>query len=106
MISSVRRGSLLLCAAAIFLQCAVLHSQDTHLTLSQAGSTIVLEPYAPNILRVTLSLKRESALDGPGYGFVAKPQESGWAKIETDQTDVYKSSRIVATVEREHDYSE
>ena len=106
MISSVRRGSVLLCAAGMFFTCAALHSQDPRLTLSRAGSTIVLEPYAPNILRVTLSLKRESALDGPGYGFVATPQDSGWAKIETDQTDVYKSSRIVATVEREHDSSE
>src|ERR1700733_4047618 len=103
MISSVRRGSVLLCAAGIFLKCGVLHAQDAHLTLSRVGSTIVLEPYAPNILRVTLSLKRESALDGPGYGFVAAPRDSGWTKVETNQTDVYKSARIVATVEREHD---
>ena len=37
------------------------------LELDHKGETIVLEPYAPNILRVTLSLKREPALAGRGY---------------------------------------
>jgi hypothetical protein len=36
------------------------------LELDRKGETIVLEPYAPNILRVTLSLKRDPALAAPG----------------------------------------
>jgi alpha-D-xyloside xylohydrolase len=70
--------------------------------LDRKGQTIVLEPYAPNILRVTLSLKHESAVAKPGYGFVGTPDASGWKKSETEHADVYQSGRIIATVEREH----
>jgi hypothetical protein len=45
------------------LLCGVgLHAQEAHVVLSRNGQTIVLEPYAPNILRLTLSLKPEPAL--------------------------------------------
>ena len=71
------------------------------LELDRNGSTIVLEPYAPNILRVTLSLKREPAVAGPGYGMVATPAAAGWNASQTAQADVYRSSRIVATVDRD-----
>lgn len=39
----------------------------------------MLEPYAPNIVRVTLSLQRDSALAPPGYGILAKPDAAGWS---------------------------
>jgi len=61
----------------------------------------VLEPYAPNILRVTLSLNREPALAAPGYGFVAAPAADGWSASQTANAEVYQSNRIVATVDRE-----
>ena len=53
------------------------------LILDRKGKTIVLEPYAPNILRVTLSLERENALEKPGYGFVGSPNAAGWTKNQT-----------------------
>ena len=46
---------------------------STQVVLDRKGETIVLEPYAPNIVRVTLSLQRENALAKPGYGFVGTP---------------------------------
>ncbi len=76
-----------------------------HLELDRKGQTIVLEPYAPNILRVTLSLKKEPALAAPGYGFIASPAASGWSASQTAQGDVYKSSRIVATVDKGQSFS-
>jgi alpha-D-xyloside xylohydrolase len=99
--SSVRRGSILLYVTAILLLGATLHAQQAQLTLARDGQTIVLEPYAPNILRVTLSLKRESALSPPGYGLVAAPAGSGWSSSQTALADVYRSARIVATVDRD-----
>ena len=39
---------------------------------------ISLEPYAPNIVRVTMSTDRAAATGAPGYGFVAKPSAEGW----------------------------
>jgi alpha-D-xyloside xylohydrolase len=101
MIASVRRASVLLYVAAILLFSVVLHAQEARVTLSREGQTIVLEPYAPNILRVTLSLKRESALAPPGYGLVAAPAASGWSASRTALADVYQSARIVATVDRD-----
>ncbi|MGD0789599.1 MAG: TIM-barrel domain-containing protein [Terracidiphilus sp.] len=76
-------------------------SSSQKLVLDRKGETIVLEPYAPNILRVTLSLNREPALAGPGYGFVAAPAGEGWSATQTAEVDVYQSARIVATVDRE-----
>jgi len=76
-----------------------------HLQIDRKGQTIVLEPYAPNILRVTLSLKKEPALAAPGFGFVASPANSGWSASQTAQGDVYKSSRIVATVDKDVSFS-
>ena len=75
--------------------------KDT-LVLDRKGQTIILEPYAPNILRVTLSLQRDNALAKPGYGFVGTPNPEGWSKNQTDLNDIYQSSRIIATVERDH----
>jgi alpha-D-xyloside xylohydrolase len=90
-------------AAGIAFGCTGLSAQgpSEHLELDRPGETIVLEPYAPNILRVTLSLKREAALAGPGYGFVSAPLADGWSASQTAQADIYQSSRIVATVERD-----
>jgi alpha-D-xyloside xylohydrolase len=99
--SYIRRGSMLLYVAASLLLGAVLHAQEAHVTLARNGQTIVLEPYAPNILRVTLSLKRESALAPPGYGLVATPAALGWSASQTALADVYRSARIVATVDRD-----
>src|SRR3954452_11200587 len=75
---------------------------STQVVLDRKGETIVLEPYAPNVVRVTLSLQKENALTKPGYGFVGTPDEQGWTKSQTNTDDVYKSSRMVVTVERPH----
>jgi hypothetical protein len=77
------------------------HAQATDpqpLVLERDGSTIVLEPYAPNIVRVTLSLDRKEALAAPGYGFVAAPAGQGWAREKTADSDIYRSPRMVVTV--------
>ena len=71
------------------------------LELDRKGETIVLEPYAPNILRVTLSLQRESALAAPGYGILARLDAAGWSASQTAQADIYRSSRMVVSVDRD-----
>ena len=88
--------------AGIALAAAPSLAQNTgpRLELDRKGETIVLEPYAPNILRVTLSLKREPALAAPGYGFVASPNAAGWTATETKRTEAYQSGQMVVTVDR------
>jgi alpha-D-xyloside xylohydrolase len=70
--------------------------------LSGEGETIVLEPYAPNIIRVTLSKEAGPAKAAPGFGFVAEPDAAGWSANESDKEDVYRSDRMVVTVHRPH----
>ncbi len=101
----MQRSSIVLALfSAILLPAAtsLAQSPTQRLELNRNGETIVLEPYAPNILRVTLSLKREPALAAPGYGFVATPAASGWSNSQNDSADVYQSSRLIATVDRPH----
>jgi alpha-D-xyloside xylohydrolase len=81
--------------------CAPAQNPLQRLELSRTGETIVLEPYAPNILRVTLSLQREPALAAAGYGLVAAPNAVGWSASQTAQADVYSSPGMVVSVDRE-----
>ena len=77
-----------------------VYAQASHMELDRKGETIVLEPYAPNIVRVTLSLQHEPALAKPGYGFVGSSDAAGWQASESETADVYRSSQLVATIER------
>ena len=101
MFSFVRRRSAFVFLVAILIEGVLLNAQASRDVLTRGGSMIVLEPYAPNILRVTLSLGRDAALAGPGYGFVGAPAAAGWTASQTERADVYKSERIVATVDKE-----
>jgi alpha-D-xyloside xylohydrolase len=80
---------------------ATAQAPSQRMELDRKGETIVLEPYAPNILRVTLSLNHGPALAGPGYGIIATPATAGWSVTETAAANEYRSARIVATVEKD-----
>ena len=101
MASLVRMCGILLCGIAILVGGSILVAQQNRVVLQRGSSTIVLEPYAPNVLRVTLSLNRGPALAPPGYGFVASPDAAGWSATSNAWVDVYQSKRIVATVDRD-----
>ena len=73
-------------------------AEEPRVVLDRGSSTIVLEPYAPNVVRVTLSLKKDLALTAPGYGFVGTASDRGWTHQQGDDGDVYRSSRMVVTV--------
>jgi len=66
--------------------------------LSRNGQTIVIEPYAPNVVRVTLSMIAKEAEAGPGYGFVAKPSQAGWVSSAAGGADALMGSRMTVTV--------
>jgi alpha-D-xyloside xylohydrolase len=83
---------------AVLLASGEARAQKPQILLDRGGSTIVLEPYAPNIVRVTLSLLKEPATAAPGYGFVASPSADGWSQQQDAQGDVYRSQRLVVTV--------
>ena len=85
---------------------ATAQSPTQRLELDRKGETIVLEPYAPNILRVTLSLKHDPALAAPGPGILGVSAADGWAASENPAANVYSSTRIVATVDKDQPSTE
>ena len=87
---------------ALLMVCAVVHAQNPRAVLDRGGSTVSLEPYAPNIIRVTLSLNKDQALAAPGYGFTATPTPEGWVGEQTAGGDVYRSSRLIVSVGANH----
>jgi len=71
--------------------------------LDRSDRTIVLEPYAENIVRITLSPAKSAAPAAPGYGIVGTPSATGWTrKREADGTDILKSGRMIIRVGSEN----
>lgn len=67
--------------------------------LDRNDRTIVIEPYGPNIVRVTLSVDKKAAMSKPGYGFIATPSKAGWSQQRnSDGSDVVESDRLVVHV--------
>jgi alpha-D-xyloside xylohydrolase len=78
-------------------------AQSSSLILDRDGRTIVLEPYAPNIVRVTFSKTRAKATAAPGYGFVGTPSMTGWShERDADGNDVFRSGRLVVHLSPDH----
>jgi len=77
----------------------VAWAQSGPLVLVRPGRVISLEPYAPNILRITMSTDKVAATAAPGYGFVAKPSAAGWThERDAEGDDVFRSARMVVRV--------
>ena len=67
------------------------------LEMNYRGSTLVLEPYAPNIVRVSISLQKEPAEAAAGFGIVAKPDATGWTHTKDAHGESYRSGEISIT---------
>ena len=84
---------------AALLGCSSAFAQP--LVLTRANATVALEPFAPNVVRVTLSLDRAEALEKPGVGITAAAAPEGWSRAEDGGGDTYQSDRIVVHVSPE-----
>jgi alpha-D-xyloside xylohydrolase len=91
-------GLTIVLAAAVMLQSSGARAQEPEMVSERDGSTIVLEPYAPNIIRISLSLLKDQAKAPPGYGFIAAPSAQGWTREQGDRSEIYRSSRLVVTI--------
>jgi alpha-D-xyloside xylohydrolase len=79
-------------ALALFPSC-VTDAQQAVLT--RGNATVVLEPFAPNILRVTLSLDKAAALKPPGVGIIATDAATGWTQTSASDGDTFRSDRML-----------
>jgi alpha-D-xyloside xylohydrolase len=74
-------------------------AQSGPLVLERPGRVISLEPYAPNIVRVTMSTDKAAATGAPGYGIVATPSSDGWThERDAEGYDVFRSARMAVRV--------
>src|SRR5437870_2989274 len=88
------------CSAVVLLLtvlAAVAHA-ESQFVMERGRSTIVLEPYAANIVRVTLSRHKEAATAAPGYGFLVLPSATGWNVSRENGSDLLKSERLTVKV--------
>ena len=74
-------------------------AQAGPLVLERNGRVLSLVPYAPNILRITMSVDKSAAAADPGYGITATPSSEGWTHERDPQGgDLFRSARIVVRV--------
>ncbi len=98
-----RRSALIAGLGLLLLEGRTANAADTQIVLPRQGSTVVLEPYAPNIIRITLSLEQTSTLAPPGYGFVTTPSMEGWSHEQNSEGyDVIHSARMIVRVAPEN----
>ncbi len=95
----VRRSVVAVGLVYLLFNCQAVWSVDTQIVLTRQGRVVVLEPYAPNIVRITLSSEKTAALAAAGYGFVGTPSIAGWAhEQDSGGYDLIRSGRMVIHV--------
>jgi alpha-D-xyloside xylohydrolase len=68
-------------------------------TTERNGSIVAIEPYAPNIVHVTIALDPKEIAKGAGYGISGKPDAAGWTHRADAAGDTYSSAALSVTVE-------
>jgi alpha-D-xyloside xylohydrolase len=67
-------------------------------TVDRYGAFVSVEPYAPNIVRVTIATDKDLSAAKPGYGLIAQPEAAGWRHGTDAGGDVFTSSQLSVTV--------
>jgi alpha-D-xyloside xylohydrolase len=81
------------------LACAATPNQADQFVLNRENRTIVIEPYGPNIVRITLSSQTSAALSAPGYGVIGGPSMTGWTEAQdADGYEIIRSARMVVRI--------
>ena len=97
------RSSSLLYAGSMLLSLsagtASVSAQAARISTDRGTATVLVEPYATNIVRVSISLRKQDALAAPGYGIVAKPDSSGWSAASDRGADVLQSAALKVTLD-------
>jgi alpha-D-xyloside xylohydrolase len=90
---------LVLSLQLVGMRSAVAQDEANRFILARENRTVVLEPYGPGIIRVTMSREKPAALAAPGYGFVGKPSMTGWSHTrDASGYDVIRSGQLVVSV--------
>jgi len=69
------------------------------LVLERNSRVISLEPYAANVLRITMSTDKAAATGAPGYGIIGTPSSEGWTRDrDAEGNDVFRSAKMVVRI--------
>ena len=77
-------------------------AEQKQIALERGRCHVALEAYAPNIIRVTVSLLKEDAGGPPGYGFTATSSPQSWRYQHLADEDIYQSPRLIVSVAADH----
>lgn len=83
---------------ALVLPSLPLSAQPAEIRAERDTATVLIEPYAPNIVRVSMSLRKDDALAAPGHGIVATPDFGGWTLSSGPQGDTLESGTLTVTL--------
>ena len=67
-------------------------------TVDRNGAYVAIEPYAPNIVRITIALDRKQAELAPGEGFIDKSNAGGWSRRTATAGDAFGSDQMTVVV--------
>lgn len=87
-----------LASLAVCCSSAVVVAQASRISATRGNATVLIEPYAPNIVRVSISLLKDFALAGPGYGISAQPDSEGWSLTSGSGGDSLQSGTLKVTL--------
>ena len=62
--------------------------------LDRGGTQVSIESYAPNIVRITISLDRDLVLAPPGFGISGATDNAGWQHRSTASGDEFSSDTL------------
>jgi alpha-D-xyloside xylohydrolase len=68
------------------------------MTVARGDVTVMVEPYAENVVRVSIGILKDRATAAPGYGISANAVATGWTQEAGAGGDVLRSGRMTVTV--------
>ena len=80
-----------ICLGLILIMASGLAAAAPLALLDRNGSHVSIEAYAPNIVRVTLSIDKDQVLAPPGFGIIGAADASGWTHRTTASGDEFSS---------------
>ena len=93
------RGGLLALGGLVGMSfSAQAQNAPTHITTDRGEATVVVEPYASNIVRVSISQLKADAVAAPGYGITAQAATGGWTGESGASGDLLRSSDLMVSV--------
>jgi len=85
--------------AGVLALSAIPAAADPLATLDRNGSFVSVEPYAPNIVRVTIATERDLATAKPGYGITGAADPAGWTHRAGQEGDTFATGAMTVTVD-------